>query len=214
VIGGCTQPGGERKYMGALLVGVNESEKLKFAGRVGTGFGEKLLKALSDELNKIAVKACPFYNLPATGRGLDAGLTAAEMKRCRWVKPTMLCEIKFTEWTRDDRLQQTGVSWNKGRQKRDRCGSGKGKLEPPEVHGRSRSASGSRLCLADPSFWTAAIPPSRRYNPSARDLSMERSVANRRHVNSRLKFLESHLARQRITPGCETTTIPRIFSFG
>jgi bifunctional non-homologous end joining protein LigD len=106
VIGGYTQPSGERKYMGALLVGVNENGKLKFSGRVGTGFGEKLLKALSDELNKIAVKACPFYNLPATDRGLDAGLTAAEMKRCRWVKPTMVCEIKFTEWTRDDRLRQ------------------------------------------------------------------------------------------------------------
>ena len=46
-----------------------------FAGRVGTGFSEKLLKALSLELNKIAVKSCPFLNLPATGRGLDPGLT-------------------------------------------------------------------------------------------------------------------------------------------
>jgi hypothetical protein len=42
----------------------------------------KLLKALSVELNEIAVKGCPFYNLPATGRGLDPGLTAAEIKRC------------------------------------------------------------------------------------------------------------------------------------
>jgi bifunctional non-homologous end joining protein LigD len=53
--------------MGALLVGVNENGKLKFAGRVGTGFSEKLLKFLSLELNKIAVKSCPFFNLPATG---------------------------------------------------------------------------------------------------------------------------------------------------
>jgi bifunctional non-homologous end joining protein LigD len=80
VIGGYTQPAGERKYMGALLVGVYENGKLKFAGRVGTGFSEKLLKALSLELNKVAVKACPFYNLPAIGRGLNPGLTVAEMK--------------------------------------------------------------------------------------------------------------------------------------
>jgi bifunctional non-homologous end joining protein LigD len=52
--------------LGALLVGVNENGKLKFAGRVGTGFSEKLLKALWLGLKKIAVKACPFYNLPAT----------------------------------------------------------------------------------------------------------------------------------------------------
>ena len=83
-----------------------ESGKLKFAGRVGTGFSEKLLKSLSVELDKIAVKACPFFNLPATGRGLDPGLTVAEMKRCTWVKPSMVCEVKFTEWTRDDRLRQ------------------------------------------------------------------------------------------------------------
>jgi bifunctional non-homologous end joining protein LigD len=88
--------------MGALLVGVYENGKLKFAGRVGTGLSDKLLKAFSVELNKIAVKGCPFYNLPATGRGLDPGITATEMKRCIW----MVCQVKFTEWTRDDRLRQ------------------------------------------------------------------------------------------------------------
>jgi bifunctional non-homologous end joining protein LigD len=106
VIGGYTQPGGERKHMGALLVGIYENAKLKFAGRVGTGFSEKLLKSLSVQLDKIALKDCPFFNLPATGRGLDPGLTVAEMKRCVWAKPSMVCEVKFTEWTRDDRLRQ------------------------------------------------------------------------------------------------------------
>jgi bifunctional non-homologous end joining protein LigD len=67
VTGGFTQPAGERKHMGALLVGVYENGKLKFAGRVGTGFSEKLLSSLSEELNKIAVKSCLFSNLPATG---------------------------------------------------------------------------------------------------------------------------------------------------
>jgi bifunctional non-homologous end joining protein LigD len=63
------------------------------------------LKSLSAELNEIAVKDCPFDNLPATWRGLDQGLTAAEMKRCVWTKPIVVCEVKFTEWTRDDRLR-------------------------------------------------------------------------------------------------------------
>ena len=106
MIGGYTQPAGERKHLGALLVGVYGNGKFKFAGRVGTGFSEKLLKLLSAELNKIAVKDCPFDNLPATRHGLDQGLTAAEMKRCVWVKPIVICEVKFTEWTRDDRLRQ------------------------------------------------------------------------------------------------------------
>ena len=107
VIGGYTEPEGSRKYFGALLVGFYEGKKLKFAGRVGTGFSEKLLRTLFSELEKIRVERFPFSNLPAVGRSRwDQGLTAAEMKRCRWVKPAMVCQIKFTEWTRDDRLRQ------------------------------------------------------------------------------------------------------------
>ena len=106
VIGGYTQPEGARKYFGALLVGFYEDKKFKFAGRVGTGFSDKLLRSLYSDLEKIRVGTCPFSNLPAVGRSRwDQGLTAAEMKRCRWVKPVMVCQVKFTEWTRDDRLR-------------------------------------------------------------------------------------------------------------
>jgi bifunctional non-homologous end joining protein LigD len=107
VIGGYTEPEGSRKHFGALLVGFYEGKNLKFAGRVGTGFSEKLLRSLFDDLQKIRVESCPFSNLPASGRNRwDQGLTAAEMKRCRWLKPSMVCQVKFTEWTRDDRLRQ------------------------------------------------------------------------------------------------------------
>ncbi len=47
MIGGYTEPEGSRKYFGALLVGFYEGKKLKFAGRVGTGFSDKLLRSLS-----------------------------------------------------------------------------------------------------------------------------------------------------------------------
>src|ERR1700719_2085500 len=107
VIGGYTEPEGSRKYFGALLVGFYEGKNLKFAGRVGTGFSDKLLRWLFDNLQKIRVETCPFSNLPAPGRNRwDQGLTAAEMKRSRWVKPSVVCQVKFTEWTRDDRLRQ------------------------------------------------------------------------------------------------------------
>jgi bifunctional non-homologous end joining protein LigD len=93
VIGGFTEPEGSRKYFGALLVGFFEGKKLKFAGRVGTGFSEKLLSSLFSDLNKIRVDKCPFYNLPAAGRNRwDQGLSITEMKRCRWVKPVMVCK--------------------------------------------------------------------------------------------------------------------------
>ena len=88
-------------------MGFYEGKELEFAGRVGTGFSEKLLSTLYSELNKTRIAKCPFFNLPAAGRNRwDQGLSITEMKRCHWVKPMMVCQVKFTEWTRDDRLRQ------------------------------------------------------------------------------------------------------------
>jgi bifunctional non-homologous end joining protein LigD len=88
VIGGYTEPEGARKYFGALLVGVYEGEKLKFIGRVGTGFSERLLHTVFLELNTIPVEKCLFLSLPAAGLSRwDQGLSAAEMKRCHRVTP-------------------------------------------------------------------------------------------------------------------------------
>jgi len=58
VIGGYTEPEGSRKYFGALLVGFYEGKHLKFGGRVGTGFSDKLLRSLFSELAKIRVEKC------------------------------------------------------------------------------------------------------------------------------------------------------------
>lgn len=106
VIGGYTPPGGSRPHFGALLVGVYKGGKLKFAGKVGTGFNTKLLHSLHAQFKKIAIDECPFADLPEkrTGR-YGQGITAAEMRRCHWVKPVMVCQLKFAEWTRDDRLR-------------------------------------------------------------------------------------------------------------
>lgn len=106
VIGGYTPPGGSRTHFGALLVGVYEGNQLKFAGKVGTGFNTKLLRSLHAEFKKIETDACPFVNLPEKRSGrYGQGVTAAEMKRCHWVKPVLVCQLKFTEWTRDGSLR-------------------------------------------------------------------------------------------------------------
>jgi len=107
VIGGFTNPEGSRQHFGALLLGYYENKKLQFCGNVGTGFDEKLLKALNAQFGKIARADCPFANLPEkrTGR-YGAGMTVAEMRRCHWFSPEMVCQVKFSEWTRDDRLRQ------------------------------------------------------------------------------------------------------------
>ena len=106
-IGGYILPEGNRKYFGSLLVGYNSPEWLMFAGRVGTGFSDKVLANLYAKFQKLRVPSCPFVNLPEKTRGRwGLGITPAVMKRCHWVKPIRVAQVKFTEWTHDDQLRQ------------------------------------------------------------------------------------------------------------
>jgi len=105
VIGGYTLPEGSRKYFGSLLVGYNNPDGLMFSGRVGTGFSEKLLASIDARLQKIRRPTCPFINLPEKTIGRWAwGLP--QRKRCHWVKPVLIAQVKFTEWTHDGQLRQ------------------------------------------------------------------------------------------------------------
>jgi bifunctional non-homologous end joining protein LigD len=107
VIGGYTLPEGSRKYFGSLLVGYYGPGGLLFAGRVGTGFSEKLLASIYTQLQKLRRTTCPFINLPEKTKGRwGLGITAAVMKRCHWVKPVLVAQVKFTEWTHDGQLRQ------------------------------------------------------------------------------------------------------------
>jgi bifunctional non-homologous end joining protein LigD len=107
VIGGFTEPEGSRQHFGALLLGVYENKKLQFCGKVGTGFNDKLLDDLKHRFDSLARKSCPFVNLPEQRAGrYGAGVTAAEMKRCHWLNPEMVCQVKYSEWTREDKLRQ------------------------------------------------------------------------------------------------------------
>ena len=107
VIGGYTPPGGSRKHFGALLVGYYEGEKLLFAGKVGTGFNAKSLAALHKRFKAQERADCPFADLPSKQGGQWVqGITPAMMKRCTWVNPVFVCQLKFAEWTRDAKLRQ------------------------------------------------------------------------------------------------------------
>jgi bifunctional non-homologous end joining protein LigD len=107
VIGGYTPLERSRKYFGALLVGYYGSEGLLFAGRVGTGFSEKALATLYEGMEQIKRTTCPFANLPEKRPGRwGQGITPAVFKRCTWVDPILVAQIKFTEWTSDGQLRQ------------------------------------------------------------------------------------------------------------
>jgi bifunctional non-homologous end joining protein LigD len=107
VIGGYTPPEGSRAFFGALLLGVYEGEKLAFVSRVGTGFNNRSLKSLFDLFQPFKIETCPFWNLPTQRSGkFGQGVTQAEMRRCVWLKPRLVCQVRFLEWTGDNSLRQ------------------------------------------------------------------------------------------------------------
>jgi bifunctional non-homologous end joining protein LigD len=107
VIGGFTPPQGARKYFGALLVGYYEKKRLLFAGKVGTGFNSKLLASLHKKFKAEKRDDCPFADLPSKQGGQWVlGITPAMMRRCEWINPVFVCQVKFAEWTREGKLRQ------------------------------------------------------------------------------------------------------------
>jgi bifunctional non-homologous end joining protein LigD len=96
VVGGFTDPeGAARDAIGAVLVGVNERGALRFAGKVGTGFTNAQARALRARLEKLETRECPFTPRPAGWLGEHA----------HWVRPELVVEVAFTEWTSDGHLR-------------------------------------------------------------------------------------------------------------
>ncbi|HVS00055.1 MAG TPA: DNA ligase D [Thermoanaerobaculia bacterium] len=103
VIAGFTEPEGSRVGLGALLLGVYEGDDLVFAGKVGTGFNAQTLGELRRRLGKLEVKKSPFAKTPRH----VASKTAREAARgdVHWVRPELVGEVAFTEWTREGILR-------------------------------------------------------------------------------------------------------------
>ncbi len=93
VIGGFTQPRGQRKEFGSLVLGVYEGDKLIYAGHAGTGFTEKILADLRARLEPLVRPTCPFTQKPKSS-------TPA-----RWVEPKLVCEVEFQNWTEDGSMR-------------------------------------------------------------------------------------------------------------
>ena len=94
VIGGYTAPQGSRTDFGALLLGHYDDGALRYAGKVGTGFGQATLRDLGARLRSLRRPDPPFAD-PETIRE----------RRTTWVEPELVAQIAFTEWTRDGRLR-------------------------------------------------------------------------------------------------------------
>ena len=94
VIGGFTDPKRSRTYFGALLVGYYQNNKLIYAGKVGTGFTQEVLRTLGMQLQKLIQDTSPFSNTHEIQR-----------KNVHWVRPVFVAEIAFSSWTGYNKLR-------------------------------------------------------------------------------------------------------------
>jgi bifunctional non-homologous end joining protein LigD len=93
VVGGYTAPKGGRKHLGALLVGLYDGPKLRYVGKVGTGFTEETLDTLAKRLERLRTERPPFDPPPRI-----SGAT--------WVRPKLVAQLAYAEWTADGKLRQ------------------------------------------------------------------------------------------------------------
>src|SRR5271157_575312 len=95
VVGGFTEPSNGSHGVGALLLGYYEDGRLVYSGRTGTGFTQKTHCILRDQLDKLRQAAVPFDNPPAEAR-----------KGAIWVKPKLVAQVSFANWTTDGLVRQ------------------------------------------------------------------------------------------------------------
>jgi ATP-dependent DNA ligase len=105
VIGGYTPT---PKNFDALIFGYYEDGKLLYVARTRNGFTPSLRDQLFRRFKGLEIVSCPFANLPESGSGRwSQGLTAAKMKECRWLKPVLVGQFEFAEWTPDNHLRHS-----------------------------------------------------------------------------------------------------------
>ena len=121
---------GARSGLGALLLGVYEPDgKLRYSGKVGTGFDDATLASLRTKLDALARATPPFSNPP---RG-------AEARRAHWVRPGLVAEIAFTEWTDEGTLRHPSFQGLRGDKKATRSGARAPSADAAAARGRRRA---------------------------------------------------------------------------
>lgn len=147
VIGGYTEPGSGRKGFGALLIGVFDAEeKFAYCGRVGTGFSERSIIEISEKLKRIKTPSPPFQNPPV----------GPEAKGVHWVKPVLVAEVEFAQWTKD------------------------GVLRHPSFQGLREDKDAKEVAFESPAKLKEAI------DPSSEELIVERPLQERAAKKTRV----------------------------
>jgi bifunctional non-homologous end joining protein LigD len=95
VVGGFTEGKGSRKNLGALLLGAYRNGKLRYFGHSGSGFTEKGIRDALKRMKPLSIEKSAFENPPRI------------TEKIQWIKPNLVCEVTFAEWTEDEQMRQT-----------------------------------------------------------------------------------------------------------
>ena len=123
VVGGWTEPKGARVYFGSLILGqYDAARRLVHVGDVGTGYTGAELERLWKLIKPLAIDTCPFHVTPKT------------LGRPHWIKPVLVAQVRFTEWTDDGRLRHPAYLGLRDDKKASEVrGESRPKSEPPSV---------------------------------------------------------------------------------
>jgi len=96
------------KNFDSIIVGYYEHDDLIYVARVRNGFIPALRAKVFERFHKLEIKTCPFSNLPQRDKGRwGQGLTADKMGECRWLKPHLVAQIEYADWTDVNHLRHS-----------------------------------------------------------------------------------------------------------
>ena len=108
VVGGYTEPRGTRSHFGSLVCGLYRGKELHYVAHVGGGFKERTLASAFKMMQPLKTNRSPFVAVPKTNEPVQ------------WLKPKLVAEVKFSEWTADMRLRQpVFVGWREDKKAED-----------------------------------------------------------------------------------------------
>jgi len=182
VIAGYTAPGGSRTGFGALVLGVHDAPggKLKYAGKVGTGFDEHLLDTLTRRLAKLQRSDSPLVNPPRE-------------KGIQWVRPQLVCEVAFAERTDDGILRQ--ASFMGLREDIPANSVGEERAQKPPEEKKKNAAAGAEGSSANVVHGIKITHPSRIIYPAIGFTKLDLA----RYYDSVAELILPHLARRPLT---------------
>ena len=163
VIGGYTDPRGARSGLGSLLLGVHDSDgRLMYAGNVGTGFDHKTLVQLKNQLAALSSGQTPFHKLPSGVKG-------------HWVKPILVAEVAFGEWTDEGRIRHSvfhGLRTDKPpaniirEQPVEPANETRTVVDNPNVVAKRVSKTSSKAVAKEPAVTSARVAPPAKAPPA------------------------------------------------